>query len=60
MSLESYNFWQSTLIENAEEPLPVRQELPENHPFKITDALQLSPEASTLHQHFLINFFSKK
>jgi hypothetical protein len=52
MSLESYIFLQSTLIENAEEPLPVRQESPENPPFKITVALPISPEASTLYQHF--------
>ena len=46
MSLESYMFLQSTLIDDAEEPLVIRQELPENYPFKITNDLPLSPETN--------------
>ena len=46
MSLESYMFLQSTLIDEAEEYLDIRQEMPENYPFKITNDLPLSPETS--------------
>lgn len=44
MSLESYMFLQSALIDTTEEPLAIRQELPENYPFKITNDLPLSPD----------------
>ena len=46
MSLESYMFLQSTLIDDAEAALVIRQELPENYPFKITNDLPLSPETN--------------